>query len=161
MMFHYIELEKPFYSDYVQSIIKSRKNLPLTFSTEGNNTDSLQSRDSSSPHIAYTSHLSYISHSSSSPHPYSTPHSLEIHSQFRQLSHQTQNHSNLYLSNKTEEKILRSSTKLPRAGEINVEYLRFLDGVNEGWKAGGCRKEDASGVIEVRFFFFSFFSSLH
>jgi len=111
----------------------------------------------SSPQIAYTSHLLYIQHSSSTPHAYPSTHALSIHSQFRQLSHSTQNYSNLSLANKGEESILRNSTTLPRAGEVNIEYLRFLDGVNEGWKRGGCRKEDANQVIEVSFLFLIFF----
>ncbi|GAA5875681.1 hypothetical protein JCM16303_003953 [Sporobolomyces ruberrimus] len=115
----------------------------------------------SSPHQAYTSHLSYIRQSSlyhsslpssslTSPlSPYSPSRSLSIHSQFHLLSLRTQNHLNSSVTNKAQESLLRRTTSLPKAGEVNKEYLRFLDQVVERWRDGGSRVVEANEVIEI------------
>lgn len=51
--------------------------------------------------------------------------------------------------NKLQEGLVRSLTSLPRAGEINVVYLEFLDGVMKAWRAGGEKREECEELIEV------------
>ncbi|GAA5969963.1 hypothetical protein JCM3765_002325 [Sporobolomyces pararoseus] len=115
----------------------------------------------SAPHLAYTSHLAYIRqsslyHSTLPPNstkspltPYDPSRSLSIHSQFHHLSLSTSNHTNSSLSNKAEEALLRKTTSLPKAGEVNKPYLRFLDQVVERWRANGSSAVEANEVIET------------
>lgn len=52
-------------------------------------------------------------------------------------------------NNLAQEIILRQSTSLPKAGEVNQPYLDFLDEVVEGWRIGGGGSEGAAQIVEV------------
>jgi hypothetical protein len=51
--------------------------------------------------------------------------------------------------NKAREESLRKTTKLPKAGQVNLEYLKFLDQVVEIWKIEGSPEKDGSKVNDV------------
>lgn len=52
-------------------------------------------------------------------------------------------------NNRAEEALIRRSTVLPRAGEVNSQYLAFLDEVAEAWRRSGGAKAGAEEVVEV------------
>jgi hypothetical protein len=54
--------------------------------------------------------------------------------------------------NKAREESLRNTTKLPKAGQVNLEYLKFLDQVVEIWKIEGSPEKDVNDVIQVSLF---------
>ncbi|POY71986.1 hypothetical protein BMF94_4995 [Rhodotorula taiwanensis] len=103
---------------------------------------------------SYSAHRSYLAHSSSfsrsaAAFPLS---SLSLmHRSFRSLQATLSRWNPAVIShnNRAEERILRRTTRLPKAGETNREYLRFLDEVVETWKLQGAPREGADEVIEI------------
>ncbi|CEQ42169.1 SPOSA6832_03951, partial [Sporobolomyces salmonicolor] len=117
----------------------------------------LISRTTSPPSTSHSHHYHYLRQSSAfyataSPAvrslAYPPSHPLTIHRSFRQLQIQTTNFQHFGLNNKAEEALLQRTTALPKAGEVNVSYLRFLDEVAEGWKASGAGRDGAKEVVE-------------
>lgn len=117
-------------------------------------------RPASEPHLALPHHRAYVlraatyhSSASSSSRRFSTLFSDSrlriVHDQFRQLIHSTSRWSDLAFNNSAHESMLRRTTKLPRAGEVNVPYVRFLDDVAEGWRRSGAGREGAQDVVDV------------
>ncbi|GAA5964258.1 hypothetical protein JCM21900_001805 [Sporobolomyces salmonicolor] len=120
----------------------------------------LISRTTSPPSTSYSHHYHYLRQSSAfyaaaSPAvrslAYPPSHPLTIHRSFRQLQLQTTNFQHFGLNNKAEEALLQRTTALPKAGEVNVSYLRFLDEVAEGWKASGAGRDGAKEVVEIMY----------
>lgn len=111
---------------------------------------------------SYSAHRAYLAHSTSFARPaaaFPTSSQMAMHSSFRSLQALLSkwDPALVSLNDRTQERILRSTTRLPKAGETNREYLRFLDEVVEGWKARGAPRAGAGEVIEVRLV--SFFCS--
>lgn len=111
---------------------------------------------------SYSAHRAYLAHSTSFARPaaaFPTSSQMAMHSSFRSLQALLPkwDPALVSLNDRTQERILRSTTRLPKAGETNREYLRFLDEVVEGWKARGAPRAGAGEVIEVRLV--SFFCS--
>ncbi|GAA5966898.1 hypothetical protein JCM8115_006197 [Rhodotorula mucilaginosa] len=103
---------------------------------------------------SYSAHRAYLAHSTSFARPaaaFPTSSQMAMHSSFRSLQALLSkwDPALVSLNDRTQERILRSTTRLPKAGETNREYLRFLDEVVEGWKARGAPRAGAGEVIEI------------
>ncbi|GAA5942233.1 uncharacterized protein JCM15063_002943 [Sporobolomyces koalae] len=114
----------------------------------------------SSPQMAHASHLLYIRHSakyhaltasaSAASGPFPFDRTLAILQEFHTLSLATNNHfDSRETTFKLQEDLLRRTTSLPKAGEVNIRYLAFLDQVVESWKARGLDKRESGSVIEI------------
>lgn len=104
---------------------------------------------------SYAAHRAYLAHSTSfarSAAAFPPSSQTAMHSSFRSLQALLSrwDPALVSLNDRTQERILRSTTRLPKAGETNRDYLRFLDEVVEGWKARGAPRASAGEVIEVR-----------
>lgn len=75
-----------------------------------------------------------------------------IHSQLHSLALATSNHHDFESVNRARQTLLRETTTLPKAGQVNREYLEFLDHVVDRWRVNGSNAVEAHGVIEVSFF---------
>ncbi|GAA5911974.1 hypothetical protein JCM6882_004730 [Rhodosporidiobolus microsporus] len=51
--------------------------------------------------------------------------------------------------NRAQEKLVREHTSVPKAGETNGGYLRFLDEVVESWRGEGAPRERAGEVVSI------------
>ncbi|GAA5895475.1 hypothetical protein JCM5296_006778 [Sporobolomyces johnsonii] len=120
----------------------------------------LISRTASPPSTSYSHHYLYLRQSSTfyaaappaiRSFAYPPSHPLTIHRSFRRLQLQTTNFQHFGFNNKAEEALLQRTTALPKAGEVNVPYLRFLDEVAEGWKASGAGRDGAKEVVEIMY----------
>ena len=81
--------------------------------------------------------------------PYKSSHLLNVLAAFRQLVFATNRWDDLSMTNKAQESLLRKRTKLPMAGDVNVEYVTFLDDVAEGWRRSGAGPNGAQEVVDV------------
>lgn len=110
---------------------------------------------SSSLSTSYSAHQRYLHRSASfarAPFAFPAYQRLPIHRSFRSLQVLLNRHDAALTAqnDKAEERLIRESTSLPKAGETNRVYLKFLDEVVEGWRRRGARKDEAGDVIEVR-----------
>ncbi|KAL8277048.1 hypothetical protein RQP46_010582 [Phenoliferia psychrophenolica] len=115
---------------------------------------------SSSPdsHVAFLPHRLYLKHALqwSTVVPTKT---LLVHRSLRALLHEVGPspaapadwYTEVADNNRAEEAVLRRTTSLPPAGEINKPYLRFLDDVAEGWRIGGGGREGVTEVIDIMY----------
>ncbi|GAA5979953.1 hypothetical protein JCM10908_001476 [Rhodotorula pacifica] len=115
--------------------------------TEGENLDT-----------SYSAHRAYLQHSSSFARAEAAfPASVQITllRSFRSLqallppSRRADDSALISQLDRAQERILRRTTRLPKAGETNREYLRFLDEVVENWRARGAPRTGAAEVIEI------------
>ncbi|KWU43678.1 protein prenylyltransferase [Rhodotorula sp. JG-1b] len=103
---------------------------------------------------SYSAHRAYLAHSTSfarSAAAFPPSSQMAMHSSFRSLQALLSrwDPALVSLNDRTQERILRSTTRLPKAGETNRDYLRFLDEVVEGWIARGAPRAGAGEVIEI------------
>ncbi|KAK4058229.1 hypothetical protein OIO90_000968 [Microbotryomycetes sp. JL221] len=114
----------------------------------------LWSKLAADPHQAYQAHRIYINRAESCPitnSPFTSTHVVRVLTAFRELIHATNRWDDLSVANRTQESILRRSTKLPMAGDVNVEYVRFLDQVAQGWIKSGAGIEGAQEVVNIMY----------
>ncbi|BGP13020.1 hypothetical protein JCM10213v2_000939 [Rhodosporidiobolus nylandii] len=52
-------------------------------------------------------------------------------------------------NDRAQERLVRMYTAVPKAGEVNRGYLRFLDEVVEGFRRRGAVRAEAGGVVEI------------
>ncbi|BGP21877.1 microtubule-associated protein [Rhodotorula toruloides] len=109
---------------------------------------------SSSLSTSYTAHQRYLHRSASFSRAslaFPAYQRLPIHRSFRSLQVLLNRHDAALTAqnDKAEERLIRESTSLPKAGETNRVYLKFLDEVVEGWRRRGARKDEAGDVVEI------------
>ncbi|KAK4704926.1 cargo-transport protein YPP1, partial [Phenoliferia sp. Uapishka_3] len=117
------------------------------------------SRSSSDSSAALIPHRLYLRHSTRWSSSFRPTKTLLIHRSLRSLLHEIGPsrsnpqtwHAEVSENNKAQEAILRRTTSLPSAGDVNLPYLRFLDDVAEGWRIGGSGREGAGEVIEIMY----------
>lgn len=123
----------------------------------------------SGTHTSFPPHRLYVKHTRHWPIAFRPTKALVVRRSLRDLLHEigplpaapANWYAEVSANNQAEEAILRNTTSLPPAGEVNKLYLDFLDDVAEGWRIGGSRREGAAEVVDVRlnpllpvFFFF-------
>ncbi|GAA5974005.1 hypothetical protein JCM11641_008208 [Rhodosporidiobolus odoratus] len=105
-------------------------------------------------------HLLYLRRSSSflslfpsnSPRPalaFPASHRSTLHRSLRLLPSPSLSPSDAALNDRAQEKLVREFTKVPKAGEVNQGYLRFLEEVVQGWTRRGAGKEEGGRVVEI------------
>ncbi|SGY34748.1 BQ5605_C002g01676 [Microbotryum silenes-dioicae] len=117
----------------------------------------------SDPRVAYAHHRLYVRRATTISAAQKTPSrrapstelfpgskALVIQRGFRHLMKQTGQYE-APSSGSSQEANLRSSTSLPKAGEVNKPYLIFLDEVAEGWRRNGAGRDGAAEVVEVMY----------
>ncbi|SCZ90370.1 BZ3500_MvSof-1268-A1-R1_Chr1-3g01947 [Microbotryum saponariae] len=115
----------------------------------------------SDPRVAYAHHRLYVRRATTISAAQKNPSrrapstelfpgskALVIQRGFRHLMKQTGQYE-APSSGSSQEANLRSSTSLPKAGEVNKPYLMFLDEVAEGWRRNGAGRDGAAEVVEV------------
>ncbi|GAA5866685.1 hypothetical protein JCM3774_001957 [Rhodotorula dairenensis] len=103
---------------------------------------------------AYSAHRAYLDRSttfarSAAAFPVSAQ--TAMHRSFRSLQTALSrwDPASVSQNDRGQERILRRTTGLPKAGETNREYLQFLDEVVQGWKARGAPRAGVDEVIEI------------
>lgn len=115
-------------------------------------------REISDQHVALAPHRLYLKYALRWTPTFRPTKTHLVHRSLRSILHESGPsraapanwHAEIADNNRAEEAILRRTTSLPPAGEINKPYLRFLDDVAEGWRIGGAGREGATEVIDVR-----------
>ncbi|GAA6010372.1 hypothetical protein JCM10207_005198 [Rhodosporidiobolus poonsookiae] len=106
--------------------------------------------DALSHHTLYTR---LASTASASPRTASLSHPPASHvlilRSARSLSLSLGQHADLPALDRVQEKLVRRFTSVPRAGETNEIYLRFMDEVVQGWRGEGVPKRRAGELAEV------------
>ncbi|SCV68439.1 BQ2448_560 [Microbotryum intermedium] len=123
----------------------------------------LHSKAMSDPRVAYSHHRLYVRRATAisaaqkksprraaSTELFPGSKALVIQRGFRKLMKQAGQYE-APSSGSSQEANLRSSTSLPKAGEINKPYLMFLDEVAEGWRRNGAGRDGAAEVVEVMY----------
>ncbi|KDE09737.1 hypothetical protein MVLG_00139 [Microbotryum lychnidis-dioicae p1A1 Lamole] len=123
----------------------------------------VHSKAKSDPRVAYAHHRLYVRRATTISAAQKTPSrrapstelfpgskALVIQRGFRHLMKQTGQYE-APSSGSSQEANLRSSTSLPKAGEVNKPYLIFLDEVAEGWRRNGAGRDGAAEVVEVMY----------
>ncbi|GAA6023866.1 hypothetical protein JCM11491_003297 [Sporobolomyces phaffii] len=128
----------------------------------------------SSPADTYTSHLAYIrlaarcsgsasdaatTTTTTSRTPYVASETLAVHRRFDALvsaaaadddaSATFVDDADVRDAYRLRERLVRSTTSLPRAGEVNRAYLEFVDDLVAHWRRTGCRTSDAGDVVDT------------
>ncbi|KAI5474152.1 tetratricopeptide repeat containing protein [Pseudohyphozyma bogoriensis] len=111
------------------------------------------------PLNSMVAHRLYLKHSSRWSPSFRTTRTLTIHNSFRSLLHASgpsksapeEWHADAARNNSAQEVLVRATTKLPPAGEVNAVYLAFLDSVAEGWRIGGAGRAGAAEVVEIMY----------
>ncbi|KAM0793005.1 hypothetical protein ACM66B_000498 [Microbotryomycetes sp. NB124-2] len=114
----------------------------------------LWAKAAADPHQAYQAHRIYINRAESCPvprSPFTQSHVVRVLTAFRQLITSTRRWDDLSVANRTQEGILRKTTSLPMAGDVNVEYVKFLDAVADGWRRSGAGPEGAQEVVNIMY----------
>ncbi|KAK4054711.1 hypothetical protein OIV83_000635 [Microbotryomycetes sp. JL201] len=114
----------------------------------------LWAKAAADPHQAYQAHRIYVNRAETcpvSPSPFSQSHVVRVLTAFRELITSTRRWDDLSVANRTQEAILRRTTSLPMAGDVNVEYVKFLDAVADGWRRSGAGPEGASEVVNIMY----------
>ena len=101
------------------------------------------------PAEAYAAHRTYVLRSALWPATFRPTKAVIVHRSFRRVMGEAGTWADAGANDRAEEALIRRATVLPRAGEVNAEYLAFLDEVAEAWRRSGAGKKGAAEVVEV------------